>query len=188
MGRPLIEPILEHIDNSDFVVADLTKINFNVVFEAGYAIGRNKRVFFTMNSGILNDARILSTIGIFDTFGYFNYENSEDLSRKIAESNGDKPLVTSYPKDIKNPVYVVELPRKNDAQTRIISRIKRARLRYRSFNAQEHIRLSGTAAIQHVASSSGVVVPIAAQHVAGADIHNIRAAFVAGLGRRLITT
>jgi hypothetical protein len=128
---------------------------------------------------------LLSTIGIFDTFGYANYESSHQLTEILQKVGNLDPLVTNYPKDNKNPVYIVELPRKNDAQTRIISRIKKARLRYRSFNPQEHIRLSGTAAIQHVASSSGVVVPIAADHVDGAAIHNIRAAFVAGLATAL---
>ncbi len=185
VGRPLIEPILGNIDTSDCIIADLTSINFNVAFEAGYAIARNKRVYFTINSGISNDSRVLSSIGIFDTFGYHQYENTADLVKILEKIDGSAPLITNYPKDAKNPIYIVELPRKNDAQTRIISRVKRARLRYRSFNAQEHIRLSGTAAIQHTASSSGVIVPIAAGHIEGAAIHNIRAAFVAGLATGL---
>lgn len=185
VGRPLIDPILENINNSDFVVVDITKVNFNVAFEAGYAIAKNKRLQLVLNSGVMNDARQLAIIGIYDTLGYEKYENSNQLGRLIREFETKEPLIVDYKKDNKNPIYIVELPKKSDAQTRIISRVKKARLRYRSFNAAEHIRLSANAAIQHVASSSGVIVPIASAQMEGADIHNIRAAFVAGLATGL---
>lgn len=185
VGRPLIEPILENIDASEFVVVDITKVNFNVAFEAGYAIAKKKRLQLVLNSGVVNDSRQLAIIGIYDTLGYQKYENSQELSRLINNFDTTEPLIVEYPKDTKNPIYIVELPKKNDAQTRIISRVKKARLRYRSFNAAEHIRLSANAAIQHVASSSGVIVPIASSQTEGADVHNIRAAFVAGLATGL---
>jgi hypothetical protein len=43
-GAPLISPILEKIDESPFVVADITYLNLNVVYEIGFAIGRSKRL------------------------------------------------------------------------------------------------------------------------------------------------
>jgi hypothetical protein len=64
---------------------------------------------------------------------------------------------------------------------RIVARVKKARLQYRSFSPSEEMRLSAVEALQHVASSSGVLVPLLAEHMDGSEIHNIRAAFVAGL-------
>ncbi|MCJ2037719.1 hypothetical protein MKK55_01950 [Methylobacterium sp. J-059] len=52
VGQPLISPILEHIDASQHLVADITITNFNVTFEIGYAIAKSKPVILTMNSGI----------------------------------------------------------------------------------------------------------------------------------------
>jgi nucleoside 2-deoxyribosyltransferase len=43
-GRFIVEGILDKINDADFVVADITRLNFNVTFEVGYAIGRGKRV------------------------------------------------------------------------------------------------------------------------------------------------
>ena len=40
-GQPLISPIIEGIEASKFVVADITYLNPNVVYEVGYAIGRD---------------------------------------------------------------------------------------------------------------------------------------------------
>jgi len=39
-GQPLISPILENIDESALIVADVTFLNLNVVYEIGYAIGK----------------------------------------------------------------------------------------------------------------------------------------------------
>lgn len=51
-GEPLISPILENIDESAFVVADVTFLNLNVVYEVGYAIGRMKRVFLVRSMAV----------------------------------------------------------------------------------------------------------------------------------------
>ena len=44
-GSPLLSPILAKIEDSPFVIADITYLNLNVVYEIGFAIGRNKRAF-----------------------------------------------------------------------------------------------------------------------------------------------
>ena len=54
-GRPLTDPIFEGIGQADFLVADVTAINFNVTFEIGYAIGLGKRVHLTRNSNFKRD-------------------------------------------------------------------------------------------------------------------------------------
>ncbi len=38
-GGPLISPILGKIDDSPFIIADITYLNLNVVYEIGFAIG-----------------------------------------------------------------------------------------------------------------------------------------------------
>ncbi len=48
-GRFISESILEEIDHGQLLVADITQLNFNVVFEVGYAIGRGKRVYLIRN-------------------------------------------------------------------------------------------------------------------------------------------
>ena len=43
-GTPLISPIIEKIESANFIIADVTYLNLNVVYEIGYAIGKGKRV------------------------------------------------------------------------------------------------------------------------------------------------
>lgn len=63
----------------------------------------------------------------------------------------------------------------------MVSRVKKAGYRYRSFNPDEDSRLSATDAIRQVATSSGVVLLLQSDGVAGSDAHNVRTMFAAGL-------
>ena len=63
----------------------------------------------------------------------------------------------------------------------MVSRVKKAGYRYRSFTPDEDTRLSATDAIRQVSVSSGVVLLLQPEGVAGSDVHNIRTMFVAGL-------
>lgn len=156
-------------------------MNFNVVFECGYAISKSKPILVTINEGTSNSKRLLSAIGIFDTIGYRSYNNTQDLIDIVRSSRASHPFVIDFPTNSLSPIYLIEYPTKSDALARIISRVKKTRIRYRAFNPQEHTRLSALSAIENVASSSGVIAPIAPDEMIGAEIHNIRAAFVAGL-------
>ncbi len=79
-GRPLVDPIFEKVENSDFIVADVSVLNFNVIFEIGYAIGQNKRAVLIRNKNIVIDEQAIQKIGIFDTLGHQLYSDSDDLS------------------------------------------------------------------------------------------------------------
>jgi hypothetical protein len=180
-GRPLTAPVLRTIEESRVLVADISRLNFNVTYEIGFSIGIGRRVFLVRNRSVALEKEKIRKVGIFDTLGYEQYENESDLYDILTSIQDVTPLATSYLSDRKAPLYLLETPLKNQAMLKIVARIKKARLQYRSFSPSEETRLSAIEALQHVASSSGVLVPLLAEHMEGSDIHNIRAAFVAGL-------
>jgi len=181
-GIVLTDPIFSEIDQAATLVADVTNPNFNVTFEIGYAIAKGKPLLLTVNNGLKFNSQDMARLGLFDTIGYEKYENSSELAALIIESQHASPLNISYNQNRNAPVYIVEMPRNSEAMTHIVARVKKSRLKYRSFILREHIRLSATDAISHVASSYGLVVPLAPDNMPNAEDHNIRAAFVAGLG------
>jgi hypothetical protein len=180
-GIVLTDPIFSEIDNASALVADITKPNFNVTFEIGYAIAKGKPLLLVVNAGLVFDPQALARIGIFDTIGYEKYENSKELADRIASCLHSRALKADYDPNHRAPVYLVEMPRNSEAMTHIVARVKKSRLKYRSFNLREHVRLSATDAISHTGSAFGCVVPLAPGTMPDADDHNIRAAFVAGL-------
>ena len=149
-GRPLIEPIFDTIDASDFLIADITYLNFNVAFEIGYAIGRNKRCLLLKNRGLKGDTDKARLVGIFDTLGYETYENVAAAAALVVGFDPNKPLQFETALDSKSPIYLVETPQQNEPMTVISSRLKKTRLRYRSFNPQETTRLAALEAAQQV--------------------------------------
>ncbi len=180
-GRPLSQPIVSGIENAAFVVADVTILNFNVTYEIGFAIGTKRRVYLIRNQTLRQDDDSISRVGIFDTLGHVGYGDSLELARILTSGIDQTPLETNFPLDQKTPVYILETPYRNDDMGYIVSRTKKARLQYRSFNPSEEVRMAAIDSVKHVASSHGVILPLLSTAMRDASIHNIRAAFVAGL-------
>ncbi|MCP5268921.1 MAG: hypothetical protein H6943_07780 [Zoogloeaceae bacterium] len=180
-GTPLVSPIIDGIDESQFVVADITYLNPNVVYEIGFAIGRSKRAFLVCHSEIDGDRRVALDVGIFDTLGYETFNSDDRLSEILTAYVDKKPLAFSPDLDRRAPVYVVEPPNKGGAATVMTSRLKKSGYKYRSFNPTEESRLSATDAIRQVAASGGILVSIIGDNDTSALVHDTRSLFVAGL-------
>jgi acyl-CoA-binding protein len=181
-GTPLVSPILGKIDESPFVVADVTYLNLNVVYEVGFAIGRCKRTFLIRHKGTEGDKQTAKAVGIFDTLGYFEYESAEDLKNRLAAHIETTHIPFGTALDAKSAVYLIEPPNRGPEVGLMVSRIKKAGYgRYRSFIPEEDLRLSATDAVRKIAAASGIFIPMQATSVDGSNIHNIRCMFVAGL-------
>lgn len=180
-GRPIILPILSGIEDASLLVADITRLNFNVSYEIGYAIGFKKRVLLIRNSSLKSDEKAVIKTGIFDTLGYQPYKDSIELADILKKTLELSPINISSDVDTKAPLYLLETPVRTLEMTRIVARVKRARLFYRSFTPSEDARLAAIDAIRHVSKSIGVLVPLLSPDFTDAQVHNIRAAFVAGL-------
>lgn len=180
-GNPLISPILDGIESSKFVVADITYLNPNVVYEIGFAIGRSRRCFLIRHSQTEGDKRVAREVGIFDTLGYDTYDDADALAGSLTAYVDPKPLAFSSALDRRAPVYVVEPPAKGGVTTVLTSRLKKARYKYRSFNPAEDARLSAVDAVRQVASSAGVLLYLMDGDHDTSFIHDTRTLFVAGL-------
>lgn len=181
VGHFISEEVLSGIDKNDFLIADISKLNFNVTYEIGYAIGKSKRILLTKNKSLEIEGLKIQDVGIFDTLGYNEYQNSKELLAYISDINNVSPIDVSSLINQKAPVYFVDTPHKTDWSSRIISRIKKSGYIFRTFDPNEMPRLSAYDAIMQVSQSYGVVVPLLPPTAAGYEIHNMRGAFVAGL-------
>ncbi len=181
VGSFIRDKIKEQIDTCDCLIADITVLNLNVTFEIGYAIGIGKPVMVVKNQSIKNDKITIREVGIFDTIGYKEYQNSVELTQIIQKQNPSALSIHNDEPNYRSPVFLLETKIKSDYSDRITSRIKKAKLMYRSFDPNETPRLSAYDAIKEVSQSFGVVVSFLNTEFEDSDIHNIRAAFIAGL-------
>ena len=180
-GRPLVAPIFEGISETNLLIADVTVLNFNVAYEIGYAIGTTKRAYLIRHSGLNTDENAVRRVGIFDTLGYESYRDSDDLFRKLTYPIDTTPIPITPALDRKAPLYLLETPVRTEAMGHIVARVKKARINYRSFVPSENSRLGAMEAITPVGNSFGVLIPLLPEGVKDSAVHNIRAAFTAGL-------
>jgi hypothetical protein len=181
-GRFVAEQVLNKINDVSALIADITQLNFNVAYEIGFALGRGKRVVLTRLKGVTANPPLAADVGIFDTLGYLEYQNAAELEGIIRGVTDASPSLRNiYPLNQNVPVYLIEARFRTDPVTRIISRVKKARLFFRSFDPQETPRLSGSEAFEQVAQSFGVLLHLLPHNMLDAPIHNIRVAFLGGL-------
>lgn len=180
-GHFISQSVLQAIEESDFLIADVSCLNFNVTYEIGYAIGKGKRILLTKNRAIKESSPLIRDVGIFDTLGYTEYENSNDLALLIEDTPKQNPIPITHKTDTKAPIYLLDNKYKTDWATRIVSRIKKSGYIFRTFDPNELPRLSAEDAISNVSKSYGVIVPLNGPTYAEYEIHNLRGAFIAGL-------
>ena len=73
----------EAIHKSNCVVLNTTDINFNIMFEYGYAIGTGRAIWPLIEEGIEKGARVYDTIKTLTTVGYSGFANSRTIYTRI---------------------------------------------------------------------------------------------------------
>ena len=96
------------------VVTDVTTLNFNLLFEIGYAIGLGVPVIPVRDTTFLKDKRAFTELGILDTLGYIDFQNSSELATEIlARLPHAERLEASYEINQEQPLFLVGKPNSN---------------------------------------------------------------------------
>lgn len=82
-GKFIIDGILNAIDSSDLFICDLTNLNYNVLYELGYAISKEKKIWITLNSSHPKAVANYKSLKALTTIGYAEYQNSKELVEKF---------------------------------------------------------------------------------------------------------
>ena len=181
-GQILFCEICKQIRQAEYVVANITSLNFNVLFEIGYAIGLGKPVCPIRDCSYTEDKQIFDEIGFFDSIGYADYRNSTELAEKINHSEGISPPIRKVNNtNLQQPLYYLCAPYDNDGGIRILAELKKSTCPFRSYDSREVSRLSLHEAVKQVQSSVSVVSHLLDPKRTGALVHNARCAFVSGL-------
>ncbi len=182
IGLKIDHQIRDKLRESDVLIADITYPNFNVYYEIGYSIAHDKPVIPILNTSIRDAAKNIQQIGLFDTIGYVSYNNSEELISQLKNWSGltwagnfRKPL------DHAQPMFILDTLKKTNFRNYIVSSVVNSSVNYRSYDPAEIPRLTAANAISEVSASAGVIVPILTSDIVDQELHNLRAAFVAGL-------
>ena len=82
-GRVIFCEICEAIRQSNCVVLNITKANFNVLFEYGFALGAGKALWPIVDETVETSRRAYSEIETLTTLGYSHFTNSQTLYKRM---------------------------------------------------------------------------------------------------------
>lgn len=193
-GNILLERIEDAIRSAKVSIFDLTQLNENVLFELGFAVGANRIVWPLRDFSDRTKRIEWNTIGLLDTLGQISFTNSEQIHAAFLEQRPDvqgRPLFSTVLRDQivggrpASVLYLAE-PLQTDAGrqvVKILSDATRGSLAFVTADPGEASVQTLPWFVQHIYAAEAVVVHLAARRRQGADAHNARASFVAGLAR-----
>ncbi|MCK4393431.1 hypothetical protein KAX17_11050 [Candidatus Bipolaricaulota bacterium] len=99
-GRIIMRNICEAIDKSQLFVCDLTDLNRNVLFELGYAVAQNKRIWVLLNEGIARATSDYRAFRAVTTITYTSYVNTHEIVDKFYREQPYESLEKTLFKDL----------------------------------------------------------------------------------------
>lgn len=90
-GRHLVAEICAAIDGVDVLIAEVSSLNENVLFELGYAIGRGKHTVPALDETLTTATRSWKSLGLLSQMGRIDY--SGDASKLAALFLASRPRV-----------------------------------------------------------------------------------------------
>lgn len=188
-GKLLISTICDAIDASSAVVADVSTMNSNVLFEAGYALGKNKVIWFALDETDETAIRVWNNLSLLSTVGRRGYSgNSEELSSRILSQRPDleapklfDTLLAGASAREPSAVFAPTLPIKTNAATALSKMLERDST-LKILGASDDLGLAPLQFyVREIYRSSAAIFHLLPPNRVRSEEHNARASFLAGV-------
>lgn len=167
-GRLIIDRITSAIDRAAVSVFDVTTLNENVMFEVGYAIGADRKIWLVRDPSDEVAERRFREAGVLRNIGYAAYENSHELASVFSQERPFERPTTLFQESIEpslDPItepsiFYVRSPFHTEAEREIgrsIDRQRRAGIRRTIADPRESSVESLTWYAYHCYSASAVL-------------------------------
>ena len=182
-GQIVFCTICKNMRFSNAIIADVTTLNFNLMFEIGFALGLEIPLLLIRDTSFMRDSEEFKKLGILESITYLDFQNAKGLARAVRSA---MPAVKAIPAQsvILNrdmPLYLVKSHISTEGQLKLTSIIDRSPLKFRSYDPIEDPPLSLHDMRKQVATSFGVIGHLLTPDRDGAIIHNARCALIAGM-------
>lgn len=189
-GKFIIQEICKTIDDSEIFCADLTGINPNVLFELGYAIATDKRIWISLDRSYADFKKQFEQLRVFTTVGYADYRNSRDIADAFYSDQPYEDSRATLHGSIIEPSLHAQLPEKlfyakssieSEASIRITERVTASVIPQIIDDPLEAQIQTLTWYGTQIYSSLGVVCHLIDPRRDAAQLNNARNSLVAGL-------
>jgi hypothetical protein len=181
-GQIIFCEICKAMRFSGTLVADVTTLNFNLLFEIGFGIGLGVPLIPIRDTTYMADKRDFEELAVLQTLGYVDFTNGANLLAALAARLPGDPLPrVETDTAVEAPLYVLKGPIETEGAISLMSAIKKSRIKFRTYDPVEVPRLSLGEARKQVGKSVGVIAHLLSPKREGARVHNALCAFVSGL-------
>lgn len=180
-GRSVFCEICKAVRSSVALIADVTTLNFNVLFELGLALGLGIPVIPIRDPSYSVYEADFRSFSLLDTTGYLSYVSSQELAEKLQQVPL-QPLPVPHTRAYRNaPVYLIRSPVATNGVLALAAALKKSALAHRAYDPIETPRLALSEARRQVHGSFGVVAHLLGADRQGARAHNATCALVSGM-------
>ncbi len=181
-GQIVFCTICKNMRFSSAIIADVTTLNFNLMFEIGFALGLETPLLLIRDTTFMLDRREFRELGILEGIGYLDFQNAEGLAGEIRSAMPIKPIpAQSATLNRNTPLYLVKSHLSTEGQVKLTSIIEESPLKFRSYDPIENPPLSLHDVRKQVSTSFGVIGHLLTPKRDGAIVHNARCALIAGM-------
>jgi hypothetical protein len=181
-GQIIFCEICKQMRYSSAIFADVTTLNFNLLFEIGFSLGLGLPVVPIRDTTYSVDKQLFDDLGLLSTLGYLDFANRYALAEAVEQrlpAEGLPPLSVEMHRD--SPLYIMKTPIETDGELQLLASIKKSGLRFRTYDPVENARLTLRELRRQVSSSVGVVTHLLSPQREGHVVHNAKCALAAGL-------
>ncbi|MBM7460272.1 P-loop ATPase, Sll1717 family [Rhodococcus coprophilus] len=187
-GRVIIDIVTKKIDECDACVAEVSSSNPNVLFEAGYALARNKKLFLALDESDEEALKSWQSLGIVDSLGRIDYSgNSQKLAAEVCKRTleVEDPFIEGLlsggrPRE-ENAIFAPGVPHKFNSAERL-ERLLDRKTHLNFLASQEEFGLGSLAYyVQSIYRSSAAILHFMKPTRTLAPAYNARLAFVGGI-------
>jgi|GEM_PF-1285528 len=197
-GRIIFCEICKAVRQSSCVVLNITKANFNVLFEYGFALGLNKALWPIVEEGIEKAKRSYAEIETLTTLGYSRFTNSQNLYKKMSKKKpwAKTPSFTLPTRLGESPttetmgLLYLKSPHNNEPSLRVSEALSLLPLELITDDPTETPFQSFYWYLKRIGKAFAVLINLGSPEVVSIEQHWAKCALVAGislaLGRRVL--
>jgi ABC-type transport system substrate-binding protein len=188
-GKFLIDTVCKGITIHNIFICDLTYLNHNVLFELGFAIAKNKRVWLIHNPHIEKSIKAIEEFKLLTTIGYIPYANSDDIKSKfLTEKPYDDLENTIFKRSIEPflklrsslKLLYLESSIQTEASIKLSQRIANSTIPIETDNPKEVLK-SLTWYAEKISNAYALIAHFLSDDYAERELHNAKNSFISGL-------
>lgn len=193
-GRLIIDQVCRAIDEADLLMADITYLNPNVLFELGYAIGQKKAVWILFDPSIESAKRDFDELGLLSTIGYAEYRSASDVLKKFFSEDPFAQSTTLYEQllgvntsfSAGDPTLLyLKCPDATESSARVSRHVLKSEIPPIVDDPKEISHQTFAWYAQQVTRSFAVITHLTSTERIGNRVHNAKHALVSGIAHGL---